>query len=140
MPESKARCSKCDTELSQDEATVFLGKTWCGKHYSEALGEDHQEREGTDAPTTSWRKYPALRTISNTSQVLAWILGLGIFVAGITAGLGLKDMAGNVSSIGIIIILIAAFEGTLLIVGLLALAELIKLLIDIEENTRTAKR
>ena len=74
------------------------------------------------------RKYPALRFISDLYKILAWIIVVAtaiVFFFGLS-----QEKLGILVAIGSIVI------GGILVVTLLAIAEGIKLFIDIEHNTR----
>lgn len=75
-------------------------------------------------------KYPALRTIAGFFTFFAWIVGiLSIIIA---------VYFGSQREAGIFIALPTIIVGALIVLGVLAVAESIKVLIDIEYNTRQA--
>jgi hypothetical protein len=73
----------------------------------------------------NYDKYPALRTICQIYRISAWIVGI---ISIIVAILTIK--------IGIILSLSTIVIGGLIVLGLLATAELMMVFIDIERNTR----
>lgn len=72
-------------------------------------------------------QYPALITISGIYTVLSWIIGLGVLIAALLTGSKMDSI-----TLPVLIIVIGAF----VVLGLLAMAEVIRLFIDIEFNTR----
>jgi len=98
------------------------------------------KKEEIITPSEPEKKYPALRIISGIYETLAWILGFGVALSGlIVAGTQKKVYGGGITSSGIIIAVVSIIVGALLLIGLLAVAEIIKLFIDVEENTRSTK-
>jgi len=91
------------------------------------------QQELNDLETTyqslsfSTEKYPALRTIARLFTIYAWIAGIVTLI--IAANFGTK-------SEGSIIVLPVIVIGALNVLGSLAVSELIKVVIDIEFNTR----
>jgi hypothetical protein len=82
------------------------------------------------------RRYSALRTVSAILRVFAWIIAIvgTLFVIGAAIAAGADDDGGAGAAIGVLI-------GGLIAVGLYALfafaaAEMIRLMIAIEANTR----
>jgi len=95
----------------------------------EALIEDMQE---SNVQHITDHKYPALRTIAGIFAAFAWIVGLASLVAAI--------FFFSKGETGIVIALPIIIGGAITVLMLAAAAELIKLFIDIEHNTRkTAK-
>lgn len=76
-------------------------------------------------------KYPALKTISGIYSVLAWLIGIITF--------GVTIILLNTGDYGIMGAIFTFVIGSLLVIGVLATAELITLFIDIEYNTRQNK-
>ncbi|HEY9170089.1 MAG TPA: hypothetical protein VIN72_11420 [Lutibacter sp.] len=76
----------------------------------------------------NYYKYPALRTISAVYKVFAWVIGIVTLMIAIMA-LDKGDMGITISLISIVI-------GGLIVLGVLAVSESIKVFIDIEHNTR----
>ena len=84
--------------------------------------------EAEDAETAIRKRYPALRFISGLYKVLAWLVCALSVVASIYL-----IFQGEVEisiALGVLIV------GGILFVSLLAIAEIIKVFIDIEHNTR----
>jgi hypothetical protein len=74
-------------------------------------------------------KYKNLRMVARVFEVLAWVMGLGVFALGISSGL----VEGGNILFGIIIGVVGGFLG---FVFTYAFAQLIYVLLDIERNTR----
>ena len=77
-------------------------------------------------------RYLALRTIAGIYYSFAYIIGI---VAVLIAGYSII----NNQQIGILIAISSLVVGALIVLGLLAISESIKVFIDIEENTRKTK-
>ncbi|MCX6231140.1 MAG: hypothetical protein NTZ33_06310 [Bacteroidetes bacterium] len=76
------------------------------------------------------KRYPSLRTIAGIFSVFAWIIGIvTVFIAYISWSKG-GEAGGLMIAIPILVV------GALIVLGLLAASESIKVFIDIEENTR----
>lgn len=75
------------------------------------------------------KRYPALRTIAGIYTVFAWIIA--VVAAFVAFTVYTKDSSG-----GLMIAIPTIVIGALILLGLLAAAESIKVFIDIEENTR----
>ena len=95
---------------------------------NESTDEEPEQQEETNAG----KRYPALRTIAGIFSVFAWIIGI---VAVIIAVLS-WNKGGD--AWGLMVALPTLVVGALMVLGLLAAAESIKVIIDIEENTRKA--
>jgi hypothetical protein len=65
-------------------------------------------------------------------EVLAWVLGIGMFIIGLTSGF-LGDGGGASLILGLIM---GVFGGILFFIFLYAFAQFIYVLLDIERNTR----
>jgi len=74
-------------------------------------------------------KYPALMALSTIYRIIAFVVGIAAIIA-VVAGIFLIEQGG------IALILGGALSGILGVVTNLAIAEGIKVLIDIENNTR----
>jgi hypothetical protein len=74
-------------------------------------------------------KYRNFRKIARVLEVLAWVMGLGIFVIGIASGL----VEGGNILFGIIVGVVGGFMA---FVFTYAFAQFIYVLLDIERNTR----
>lgn len=91
--------------------------------------QDLNEIETTNQPLSfSSEKYPALRTIASLYTAFAWIVGIVALIIAI--------YFGTKSEGGLLIALQTVVIGTLIVLGVLAVSELIKVVIDIEFNTR----
>ena len=87
--------------------------------------DESMQQKGTGVGTRSH----ALRTISGVFSLLAWIIAV---VAVISAIISFKGM------FSMFIALLILVGGAVTVIGLFAVAESIKVIIDIEENTRKA--
>lgn len=76
----------------------------------------------------NYYKYPALRTISAVYKVFAWVIGI--------VTLMIAMLTWDQGNMGITISLISIVIGGLIVLGVLAVSESIKVFIDIEHNTR----
>lgn len=87
--------------------------------------------KSNDVPKeTSNLRYPALRTIAGFYGLLAWIVGF------VTIGFSLYFISDE-NYIGLVVGLLLGILTTL---GLMAIAEGIKVFLDIEQNTRKSSR
>ncbi len=124
-------------EMSDDELKNLVEKEWNNFHleFLEIARKEYLRRnfkmEETDEEQEEHveNKYPALKTIANIYIVFAWILGIAavLFTLYITSENG---KSGLMYTIPFLIF------GILIVLGLLAASELIKVFIRIEENTR----
>jgi len=78
-------------------------------------------------------KYKNFRTMARVFEVLAWVLGLGIFVMGLLSGFLSEDGGGATIILGLIFGIVGGF---LSFMFLYAFAQFIYVLLDIERNTR----
>jgi len=95
---------------------------------NEYIDEEPEQQEKTNAG----KRYPALRTIVVILSVFAWIIGIVAVIIAVFAW----NKGGETG--GLMISLPTLVVGGLMMLGLLASAESIKVIIDIEENTREA--
>jgi hypothetical protein len=86
-------------------------------------------------------KYSSLKSIAGIIAVLAWITGAVIMIVGLVSivsisrnSYGYRDNSGQ----SILIFLAYLYMGVFIVISLLAQSGIIKVLIDIEENTRKA--
>jgi len=87
------------------------------------------EREtSTQSVSLTAEKYPALRTIAGLYTAFAWIVGIVALIIAIY--FGTKGEAGLLIAVPTLVI------GALMVLGVLAVSESIKVFIDIEYNTR----
>ena len=101
---------------------------------------DAQNLEGEEtesvAGETASRRYPALQTISGAFRILGWItLLLGVGGSAFSAaGAASQDEANAAVALGILVggVVFSVITGVIL----LALADIILVIIDIERNTR----
>jgi len=97
------------------------------KFKNESTEEEPEQQQGERNAET---RYPALRTIAGIYSVFAWIIGIvAVIIAFISWS---KD--GETG--GLMIAIPTLVVGALIVLGLLAASESIKVFIDIEENTR----
>ncbi len=80
-------------------------------------------------------RYPALGVIAGVYRLLAWFVAIFATI-GVLVGLG--NLGGYRASFGIPLLFTSVIGGSIGFVTLLAASEGIKVLIDIEENTRIA--
>jgi DNA-directed RNA polymerase subunit M/transcription elongation factor TFIIS len=97
-------------------------------------GTSEQPVVATPIDRTSRVHYPALRTIALIYQVLAILVGI-LSVGVLLYGLSLVDNP-NTNTMGISIIVASIGAGSIITLGLWVVAEIIRLFIRIEENTR----
>lgn len=95
------------------------------KFKNESSDEETEQQEETDVT----KRYPALRTIAGIYSVFAWIIGIVAVIIAIYS-YSQNEKAGLIVAIPTIVV------GALIVLGLLAASESIKVFIDIEENTR----
>jgi len=76
------------------------------------------------------KRYPALRTIAGIFSGFAWIIGIVTVIIAYLAW----DKGGE--TYGLMVAISTLVVGVLMVLGLLGTAESIKVIIDIEENTR----
>jgi hypothetical protein len=81
---------------------------------------------GSSFSDNTEKKYPALRTISGIYKVFGWLIAIATIIVAAIFGQG-----------GVAFALITIIFGALIVLGVFAVAELIMVFIDIEENTRT---
>ena len=79
-------------------------------------------------------KYKNFRTVARVFEVLAWLVGILVFVMGLVTGI-----AGGGFSV-VLGIIIGVVGGFLCFASLYAFAQLIYIIIDIERNTRATVR
>ena len=81
------------------------------------------------------KEYPGLSTISIIFMVIGIVI-IGFAIIGLIYGLSLLDEYGDERQVGIYLIISALVSGLLFSIPFFAFAELIKLLVRIEFNTR----
>ena len=138
-----AKCSNCGKEYSIWSAA--LGEGICvdcarAKKSAESVEEsERRSRESADKvkakierPTEQLQpKYPALRMIAGVYYVLAWLVGVAAVLFAV--GLLISEKASPLSIAGAVGALIGGSLGAL---SCVAAAELVKVFVDTEENTR----
>ena len=135
-------CPKCQPDDAQPAATEQSVTTLPGGSGPTAPLRDAVEFETPPGKQTSGadryrRKYPALRVISLFYRCMAAVIVLATvvaFVSGVVAVFQAEDQSARWVAVGIG--LGSLVGGALWSVTVLAFAELIKLMIDIEQNTR----
>jgi|BioPla2DNA2_1021312.scaffolds.fasta_scaffold71067_2 hypothetical protein len=99
------------------------------KNVNDILGVENSQKESNEEKKTTKYRYPALRIVAGFYKVLAWIVGIVAIIATFY----------YLSSSGMAVLaLVSLVGGAFLVIGLLAMAELIKVFVDIEYNTRKA--
>jgi len=125
------KCLKCNEKV-EDQFDVCWN-CGCDRSGNSALDQEEKsalkEIKSEIALEDSRSKYPALRTIAGVYSLFAFIVGLLAIISGAIYLLKAGE-SGLILAIAIVII------GALVVLGLLALSESIKVLIDIEYNTR----
>ncbi len=123
-------------EIDVEEENVTLPQLDVGDVPSFQLGPQRTRAIHPGEPVR--RKYPTLRMIASLYKLLAALLAVGalagLFRALMTA-FNAEDFAGRTASIMVGLYVFGG--GIFAAVGLLAAAELIHVLLDIEENTRS---
>lgn len=131
-------CPNCGHSVSNEALTCPNCKTSFDKQVN--IQENKSSRESINKEIIVVKKYHALRIISTIFKVLAWINGITfgiIFLAGLAGSargaMGDIPSLGGLAFIGSLGILIL---GALSVIITFAIAEIILVFIDIEENTR----
>ena len=91
--------------------------------------ETSDENQDEEQKGIVGKKYPALRTIAGIYSVFAWIIGIVAVIIAIY-------FYSQNQTMGLTIGIPSLIVGALIVLGLLAVSESIKVFIDIEENTR----
>ena len=126
------------TVMNDDDLKNLVEKEWQDFHleYLEIARKEYINRgfknevqEEEDENEIIESRYPALNTVIGINNVSAWILGI------ITIGLGIYFIKESLILYAISTIVI----GALLVLFTVASSESIKVIIDIEENTRKVK-
>jgi hypothetical protein len=94
------------------------------------------ESAATGAAASEETKYLALRVISVIYKVIAIIIGIGAFIALIYGMTKLGASSHRVRAAGTSLIFSSLLTGIVGVIGSLAIAEIIKLFIDLEQNSR----
>jgi len=127
---------KCEI-CHEDYPSKFYFKTdtICNKCYNEmypAIDENGENEESPSQITGS--RYPALIAISGLFKGLAIVIGIGTLIAILY---GVNQLEGyRTKFAGTIIIISSLISGFIAIVVSLAISEIIKLFIDLEDNSR----
>jgi tellurite resistance protein TehA-like permease len=107
---------------------------------NEALGVSENKERPAIQNLKIQRRYPALRTLSTILAIVAWLIAF--FTLIIVAALFSKSLShdnyNNDNGVSTIYPFIAFVVGAILFIVLLAYSEIIKVFVDIEENTRMA--
>lgn len=138
-------CPKCGTQLPDKALYCFL----CGDRRNEAASsavaqddydDDVVEEEDADNDVLPVEdRYGALTSISAVLRILGWIVMAGGAIASIVLGVAAagSDNGGDGSTgVAVAIILGGLISSVVYGVMLIALADLIQLMIDLERNTR----
>jgi hypothetical protein len=108
--------------------------TMCAACYRQ--GREMPSREQVESPTPAAastpvpKRYPALRALAGICRLLAWMVGIAAVLA-ILAGVSALERGG------ILWVLAGLVGGPVAVVSTLAIADFIRLMIDIEDHTRT---
>ncbi len=94
------------------------------------IGQPLNESEKLNKPLSFVEKYPALRTLSGVIAIIAWTVALLTVIIVITLLSNSSGEGSWVLPVGTLAI------GAIFFIALLAYSEIIKVFVDIEENTR----
>lgn len=121
-----------DRELTNEEREVvhhLLSADPDTLKTEEELNVSLKKKESINQSASFGReKYPALRTIAGLYTAFAWIVGIVAIIIAL--------YFGSKGETGLIIAVSTAVVGGLIVLGVLAVSESIKVVIDIEYNTR----
>lgn len=81
-------------------------------------------------------KYAQLKSIAGIIAVFAWITGALVFIIGLIVATSARPRYGEPSGMSAIMVLLYIYLAVFIVVSLLAQAGIIRVLIDIEKNTR----
>lgn len=101
------------------------------KEINDLLGMEGSQKTENATDSSEKNKYPALITISWIFKALAWITG----IVAIIVSIKVYDDTWEITPA-----LIPFFSGVFLVLSFAAVSELIKVLIDIEYNTRKRQK
>ena len=124
------KCNKCK-EYVADEANIC---PYCGIGRIENIDLDKEERvkqkefKTVFTPNRTRSKYSTLKIIAGILKLFAWIYGFVAVI--ITIYFGMEGETGFYIAIPVLVI------GSLIVLFVLAISQLIMILIDIEYNTR----
>lgn len=104
------------------------------------ISEVKSESEAKESPqaaisTSDETKYPALKVISGIYKAIAILVGIGAFIA-LAYGMNQLETGYRAKAIGTILIVSSLISGIIGVIAFLAISEIIKLFIDLEENSR----
>jgi hypothetical protein len=94
---------------------------------------------GPGGHTSQPEKYSSLKNIAGIIAIFAWISGGIIFIAGMVIATNTRSRFGEPSGQAMLLLLVYLFMAVFIVVTLLAQAGVIKVLIDIEKNTRKTR-
>jgi hypothetical protein len=97
------------------------------ENINDVLGIGSSQNQSNNKSEISKFRYPALITIAGFYMVLAWIVGI------ITIGISLYFLSKVDNKL---LALISFILGLIIVLGLAAISESIKVFLDIESNTR----
>jgi hypothetical protein len=136
---------KIISEMNDDELKIIVEKDWNNYHleYVEIARIEYIKREFKNDTSNDTScdgqienkvvRYPTLQSIVDILNVVSYIIGF------IAAGVSVFLYLNSDSQSGLIFAVPTLVIGTLIVLGLIALSESIKVIIDIEENTRSFK-
>jgi hypothetical protein len=101
---------------------------------NEALGisPNPQQPGGNAKPD----KYDYLKKLAGIIAILGWVTGGLILIAGIGLASAASSRYGGSGGMSAVVILLYMYAALLIVIGMLAQAGIMKVLIDIEQNTR----
>jgi uncharacterized BrkB/YihY/UPF0761 family membrane protein len=86
-------------------------------------------------------KYSSLKNIAGIISIFAWVSGSLIFIIGVIAALNTRPRyGGGADGLSVLLILLYIYMAAFIVITLLAQAGVIKVLIDIEKNTRKTEK
>lgn len=125
-------CSNCGERIDDDFDACWKCRTWKdGTRPDDSFKVVLEEVSDSDVG-----KYPVLKTIAWVYRILAWVVG-GIFVIAFLTVLFIfndSPITCWLTSLGLIV------SGTISVVTIVAVSEIIYVFLDIEKNTRISKK
>lgn len=101
---------------------------------NEALGvSQHPQQPGNAAKP---EKYDYLKKLAGIIAIIGWVTGGIVLIAGIGLASAASSRYGGSGGLSVVVILLYVYAALLIVIGMLAQAGIIKVLIDIEQNTR----
>ena len=97
---------------------------------NDVLGLSNSQKQPDSSTQGLTKKYPALRTLSGIIAFIAWTVAILALIIVFALLSKLNEGVSWIFPVGTLVV------GTVLFIALLAYAEIIKVFVDIEENTR----